>query len=141
MRAGVLGGSFEMALVGGAVAGRARVTIVRRNTMGVLHPDDAVCEMPELSPSEAAAANAAIGPAAEAHRHALQAAVALAVVRDALRLVEAELEATQRRLRGIERHRVPALEGALHALSLRLDELEREERVVSRWAERRGREH
>ena len=36
-----------------------------------------------------------------------------------------------------ERHRLPALSDALRRLELRLDELEQEERVVTRWARRR----
>lgn len=136
LRARLLGGAHELAIVAGPVAGRARVEVSWHNTMGVTHPEGAVCELPELSPGEVVAANAAFGPAAEAHRRALQAAVDAAVVTEAVRRIAAELAATQRRLRGIERHRIPALDDALQTLALRLDELEREERVVTRWAQR-----
>ena len=136
LRAALLGGAHELAIVAGPVAGRARVEVAWRNTMGVSHPDRAACELPELTPPEVVAANAAYGPAADAHRRALQAAVDAAVVNDARRRIATELAATQRRLRGIERHRIPALDEALRTLALRLDELEREERVVTRWAQR-----
>jgi vacuolar-type H+-ATPase subunit D/Vma8 len=53
------------------------------------------------------------------------------------RVVNVELRATERRQRAIERHRLPALEEALARLELRLDELERDERVVARWAQQR----
>ncbi|MGA8296609.1 MAG: V-type ATP synthase subunit D, partial [Acidimicrobiales bacterium] len=55
------------------------------------------------------------------------------------RVLTAELRSTNRRLRTIEHHRIPALEDALRVLNLRLEELEREERVVSRWAMKRDR--
>jgi V/A-type H+/Na+-transporting ATPase subunit D len=136
-RAAALGGTGGIALVAGAVAGRATVTVSWRNTMGVSHPDDAVCAFPVLAPTEIAAASAALGPTVAAHRHALECAVSCAVADAALRRIEEELHATQRRLRAIERHRMPYLQGALGELQLRLDELERQERVVTRWALRR----
>jgi len=115
------------------------VTVAWRNTMGVLHPDEAHCELPMLSPAAAVAGNAALAPAAQAHRDALAAGVDAAVAATARRLVEAELAATQRRLRGIERHRIPMLENALRMLEFQLEELERQDRVVTRWAvKRRG---
>jgi V/A-type H+-transporting ATPase subunit D len=137
LRAGMLGGSAELDLVAGAVAGRATVTVRWQNTMGVLHPSDAACDFPPLEPAAVASASAAFGPAAAAHRRALERAVEAAVVDAALHRIEAELHATQRRLRALERHRIPRLSGALHDLQLQLDELERQERVVTRWARRR----
>jgi V/A-type H+-transporting ATPase subunit D len=137
LRAALLGGSAETALVAGAVAGQARVTVTWRNTMGAQHPDEARCELAELAPRELAAANAALGPAAAAYRRALALAVEVAVAETARQKIGDELQATQRRLRGIERHRVPALQDALRTLELQLEELEREERVVTRWARSR----
>jgi V/A-type H+-transporting ATPase subunit D len=124
LRAAMLGGSAETALVAGAVSGQATVSVSWRNTMGARHPEEAHCELPELAPAELAAGNAALRPAAEAYR----------VAETARQKIGAELQATQRRLRGIERHRVPALQDALRTLELQLEELEREERVVTRWA-------
>jgi V/A-type H+-transporting ATPase subunit D len=139
LRAALLGGSAETALVAGAVSGQARVTVKWRNTMGARHPDEAHCELPELAPPELGAANAALGPAAAAYRRALTLAVEVAVAETARQKIGDELQATQRRLRGIERHRVPALQDALRTLDLQLEELEREERVVTRWARTRMR--
>ena len=136
LRAAMLGGSAETAMVAGAVAGRATVSVSWRNTMGARHPDEAHCELPELAPAELAAGNAALRPAAAAYRRALELAVEVAVAETARQKIGAELQATQRRLRGIERHRVPALADALRTLELQLEELEREERVVTRWARR-----
>jgi V/A-type H+-transporting ATPase subunit D len=137
LRATVLGGASDVALAATAVAGRARVDLLWRNTMGVQHPDVSRCELAMLPSAEAAASNAAVAPAAAAYRRALEAAVAHAAADMSFRVLNAELHATQRRQRAIERHRLPALEEALAQLELRLDELEREERVVARWAQRR----
>ena len=52
----------------------------------------------------------------------------------AYQVVHRELKATERHQRAIERIRVPRLESELATLVLRLDELERQERMVSRWA-------
>ena len=108
-----------------------------RNSMGVWHPDDARCVPALPEPSELAAGNAALAPAAASYGEALEAAVEHAVADEAFRRVDTELRATERRLRGIERHRVPMLEAALEQLELRLEELEREQHVVARWAQRR----
>lgn len=137
-RAGALGGSTAVRLAAADVAGRGTVSISWRSTMGTRHPDEARCEVPPLPPATAASSNAAIAPAAAAHGQAIRAAAGHAVASAALREVERELAATQRRLRAIEHHRLPALQAQLHDLVLRLDELEREERLITRWAKRRG---
>ncbi|HUY40397.1 MAG TPA: V-type ATP synthase subunit D [Candidatus Dormibacteraeota bacterium] len=137
MRSGELGGAADLAVAARTVTARAQVEVTWRNTMGVRHPDEPRTTLPTLAPAELAAGNAALRPAAAAYRRALEAAVTHAVTDAAHGRVAAELRATQRRLRGIERHRVPTLEEALRRLQLRLDELEREERVVTRWAQRR----
>jgi len=137
LRARVLGGASDVALAAAVVAGRADVALEWRNTMGVRHPEVARTEPAVLPPPDAAAANAAVAPAAAAYRRALEAAVDHAAANMSLRVVEAELRATERRQRAIERHRLPTLVEALRRLELYLDELEREERVVTRWAQRR----
>jgi len=133
--AGVLGGQVDVALVADPVAGRARAEVRWANTMGVVHPDVARLTAAAPRPGALAAGNAALAPAAAAHRVALGAAVAHAAAADACRRVEVELAATQRRLRGIERHRIPRLRQELNELGLRLEELERQERVITRWAQ------
>jgi V/A-type H+-transporting ATPase subunit D len=139
LRAAMLGGSDELTLVAGALGGRAGVTVTWRNTMGARHPDAAHCSLPALEPPAAAAADAAFGPAADAYRQAIQLGAEVAVAETARDRIGAELRATQRRLRGIERHRLPALTAALQTLEMQLDEREREDRVAARWAlERRS---
>jgi V/A-type H+-transporting ATPase subunit D len=137
LRAAVLGGSTAMTHAASPVAGQGTVAVPWRNTMGVSHPDDPHCTLPLLGATAAAAGNSAIAPAAAAFRRALEAGVAHSAADSSFVLLDRELSATRRRLRAIERHRVPVLEEALGRLELRLDELEREERVVTRWAQRR----
>jgi len=136
-RSAVLGGQSDLLVASGPVSGRASADITWRATMGIRHPGDFTCNLPLLEPAESAAGNAALRPAALAYRRALEAAVAHAIAESAFRRIEEELRATKRRARAIERHRLPALEEALRELLLRLDELELEERVISRWARRR----
>lgn len=136
LRATALGGTSDVALAAAALGGRARVELPWRNTMGVIHPGDPRCSLPTLAPTEAAAGNAAVAPAAVAYRQALEAAVTHGATERSYRLLDAELRATERRRLAIEHHRLPALEDALRRLELRLDELEREEGVVVRWAKR-----
>ncbi|MGA2305925.1 MAG: V-type ATP synthase subunit D [Acidimicrobiales bacterium] len=133
-RACALSGSTAVRLAALDVAGKSRVSISWRNTMGTRHPDEAGCELPALTPAAAASSNAAILPAAHAHVRALRAAAEHAVASAALREVESELVSTHRRLRAIERHRLPALQAQLQVLVLQLDEREREERLIARWA-------
>ena len=137
-RACALSGSTALRLAAGDVAGKGKISISWRNTMGTRHPDEARCELPALTPAVAASSNAAIAPAASAHVRALRAAAEHAVASAALREMEIELASTHRRLRAIEHHRLPALQAQLQDLVLRLDEREREERLIARWAMRRG---
>jgi len=140
LRAAVLGGTAALTPTGDETTGRGQVEITWRSTMGVRHPAEAHCILPKLAPTVAAAANAAVAPAAAAHRRALEAAATHAAVECSFAAIDAELSATDQRVRAIEHRRLPALEETLRSLELHLDELEREERVVSRWArERLGR--
>jgi len=135
-RADALSGTTASRLVGESTKGGAEVTITWRNTMGVLHPDEARVETPSLAPTSLAL-SAAIETSAESHRRALETGARRAVVESALHAVAIELASTRRRQRAIERHRLPWLAGELRALTLRLDEIEREERLVTRWAAQR----
>ena len=136
-RSAVLGGQSDLLLASRVLPERAVVDVTWRNSMGVLHPDSSECSFPAFAPLQAAAFNAALFPTAQAYREALDAAVARAVADHAFRRVDAELSATKRRVRAIERYRLPALEDALRRVEQRLDEVDREERVVARWARAR----
>lgn len=137
LRAALLGGSSEVAAAAAPTTGRAEVELSWRQTMGVRHPDQPVVHVAELPPADSAASNSAVLPASAAYRGALEAAVSHAVTTASYEMLDAELAAAQRRHRAIERRRVPLLEDTLRRLELRLDELEREERVVTRWAQQR----
>ncbi|GAA0717284.1 hypothetical protein Drose_18885 [Dactylosporangium roseum] len=67
---------------------------------------------------------AALARAAAAYRDATRAAARHAAVTVALAAVEAEIAATRRRVRALDRHWIPALEAALGARTLQLAELE-----------------
>jgi len=137
-RAALLGGSAELELVSLRWAGRARMEVTWRDFMGVRVPDEVLVRLAEPTPIDVVAANSAVGPAAACHRRALVAAADHAVAQRALEAVDLELQATQQRLRAIEHRRLPFLEESLRQLELHLDEVEREERVVSRWAQQRA---
>jgi vacuolar-type H+-ATPase subunit D/Vma8 len=77
--------------------------------------------------------------AAGAHVEAVRVAAECAAARAALDAIAAELTATTRRQRAIERRWIPEHEAALHRLELALDEREREDIARVRWAlDRRG---
>lgn len=136
-RSMALGGASDVALAAADVSGRTQLDLPWRNTMGVIYPDEPRFHPALLGSSAAAAASAAVGPAAAAYRRALEAAGSHAAADASFQTVREALLATERRLRAIERHRVPVLEQALARLELQLDELEREERIVTRWAKAR----
>jgi V/A-type H+/Na+-transporting ATPase subunit D len=136
-RADALSGTTATRLAGQTTAATAEVVFTWRNTMGALHPDTVSVSASPPPLIELAVANSALGPSAEAHRRALEAAARHAAATSALRALEVELATTRRRLRAIQRHRLPWLEGELRALELRLDEVEREERLSTRWAAQR----
>jgi V/A-type H+-transporting ATPase subunit D len=137
LRAIALGGAVDVALAAAPVVGRTEVEVTWRNTMGVVYPVEPRCTPAVLAPLDAAGANAAVTEAAAAYRAALEAALRHGVADTACRSLRGELVATERRLRAIQHFRIPALEDALRRLELQLDEIEREERVVTRWAKQR----
>jgi V/A-type H+-transporting ATPase subunit D len=134
-RTALLGGWRELRL--STPAGTAEVTVVQRPLMGLSCPDSARCRPAEPGPGERGPGSAASVQAAAALRTTVQAAADDAVAQTALRLVEAEVAATRRRLRAITERRVPALDAALRARLRELDENERMDTVRLRWAAER----
>ena len=113
--------------------GTARITVTRRNILGVVVPESATVE--GGGPAEdASSGGAAVRLAAEAHAEALSAAAAVAALRAAHEAIEAELARTVRRLRAIEHRWLPAHEAELHRLELALEESELADIVGARWA-------
>jgi V/A-type H+-transporting ATPase subunit D len=126
----VLGGRAAVRRAAAGV-GSAEAELAWRTEMGVTYPGVAVCTLP--GPAELAGP-AALAPAANAYRHALEAGVqhaAACAARDRLR---SELEATRRRLRAIRATWIPRLEAVLYRVELALEEAEREEIGRTRWA-------
>jgi V/A-type H+-transporting ATPase subunit D len=121
---------------------RATVDIEWRNTLGTVFPATARLRLEEPPDFIALGGGATVVLAERAHVEALRAAMTYAAVRAAFDAITAELAATTRRLRAIERRWIPQHEAALHALELSLDEQQVEDMVRSRWVleqERRSR--
>lgn len=109
----------------------AEVEVRWGGAMGVVFPEDALCEPPPTVP---AGGSSALSYAAAVHRSALTAAVRDAAAQRAVLLVSAELAATRTRQRAVEKKWVPRLEDELLAIRRQLDEQEREEGLRLRWA-------
>jgi len=114
----------------------AAAEVIWSNSMGLSYPTEATCR--QAPPVPVVSANPALGFAVAANRRAVDAAVHCAAASYALGQVTAELSATRRRRRAIAERWIPDLESALARLESRLDELEREEHVRARWAQRRA---
>lgn len=137
-RADAVAGTWAVDLAAWSLRGGADVGAGWVRTVGISHPGEPDVHLPELPLSYAAASGPEVTAAALAARRAVRAAAAVAAAERSLALLRAELAATERRHRAVERARIPALEDELRLLELRLDELERQERVVARWVSRRA---
>jgi V/A-type H+/Na+-transporting ATPase subunit D len=115
-------------------AAAAEVDVRWVTTMGVRHPDSAVCTRPVRSERLPLADNAALVRAVNAYGKSLDAAVEHAAALAALHALEAEIRATRRRSRALEDRWIPRLETALRQVQLALDEQEHDDGVRRRWA-------
>lgn len=113
---------------------RARVRVEWRKALGTSFPADATVSAPPPADLVALGGGSSVALAARAHTEALSAAAAYAALRAAYDAITAELVATTRRLRAIERRWVPEHEAALHRLELVLEARELEDAVRARWA-------
>jgi V/A-type H+-transporting ATPase subunit D len=132
-RATVLSGPRHLRLALLHTNRRARARVRWRNSLGVVYPTACELDLPEGIDVAALGGSAALAVAAGAHRRALDAAARYAVLECAHARVSAELAATARRARAIERRWIPEHEAALERLQLSLDEVEREEAARTRW--------
>ena len=130
-RARCLGASDELAVLVRQGGPPATVTIEWQTSMGITYPGSVRCDPGPLPP---VTSTAALLPAAEAYRRALEAAAEHAATSAAVRRLDDELAATRRRRRAIEEHLQPTLDAARRALDLHLDELDREEALRVRVA-------
>ncbi len=118
LRASMLGGERAVRL---AADGRAaEVTIGYQVTMGVRHPADAACQIPDPAGWD----GPALAAARQAHGTALTAAVRHAAAAETLRIIEAEARTTRYRLRAIRDRWIPRLEQALAEVTFALEEQE-----------------
>jgi V/A-type H+-transporting ATPase subunit D len=134
VRLTLLGGQRELQVLASGREATARFEVVWKTSMGLEHPEDGRCVLPQADPVLDSSGNAAGAPTVEAYRAALVAAAAHAVAEESKRRVEGELASTRRRLRSITRRRIPELDSLLGELELKLDAAELEDHVVGRWA-------
>lgn len=134
VRARASSGAWAVWLASSSLEADAAITVTTVRKAGVAHPGDVDLRLPALPAAARVATGPVIQEAAAAARQALRAAAAHAAAEAAYRIVHTELKETERHQRAIEHLRIPALESELAELMLRLDELERQERVVGHWA-------
>jgi V/A-type H+-transporting ATPase subunit D len=136
-RATVLAGERRLRLAAGRVARPCEVEVEWRNALGTVFPAVTAVHAGAAADLVALGGGSAVALSARAHADAVAAGAAYAAARAAYDAVRAELVATTRRQRAIERRWIPEHEAALHRLGLALDEQEREEVARARWAAER----
>jgi V/A-type H+/Na+-transporting ATPase subunit D len=129
-RSALLGGERDFRHSTPATA--AAVVVEWGSVMGARYPVAATTRLPPQV--DRGAGTAALVEASTAYRLAVEAAATHAVAQAAVHIIEAELEATGRRLRAISDRWLPRLEGWLAAVTRELEETEREEAFRLRWA-------
>jgi V/A-type H+-transporting ATPase subunit D len=102
--------------------------------MGVRHPGAADVRGGAPADTAALPGNSALVQAADAYRAALRAAARHAVAAGAARRIDAEVTATQRRVRAVEDRWIPRLTEALRDVEAGIEELELAEGGRLRWA-------
>ncbi len=137
-RALALAGERRLRLAALHTPDECRVEVEWRNTLGTVFPAAASVVFGPAPDLVALGGGAGVALAARAHAEAVTAAAAAAAAQAAYEAVTAELTATTRRQRAIERRWIPSHEEELHRLGLALDEREREDIARVRWALDRG---
>jgi V/A-type H+-transporting ATPase subunit D len=127
----------QIAMVAAQLQMPASVEVEWRNVMAVAIPTAARCRLPEMTIPSGSGGSAATDQAVAALAFAVEKALEHAVIQRALGNIDAELLQTRRRLRLLERRRLPQLDGALAESGERLEQYEREDILRLRWA--RGR--
>lgn len=134
-RAARLAGQRPLELARDLVPGEAEVELRWRNSLGVVYPAEAEVTLP--LPSASARGSSALAFAAATHRQALEAGARLGAAERGYQATLAEVSATSRRLRALERRWLPEHERALARRVLELDEADREDAARVRWVLRR----
>lgn len=118
LRAALLGGQRALRLAAdGQLAG---VTVSYRAVMGIRYPAGASCDIPEPGTW----GGPVLAATRQAHAAALRAAARSAAAAEAVRLMQAEVRATEYRLRAIRDRWIPRLEQALAEVTLAIEEQE-----------------
>ncbi|MCF6474619.1 V-type ATPase, D subunit [Nonomuraea sp. MG754425] len=95
------------------------------DALGTSYPARVACTLPDLDATPLLPITTALVPARHAYRAALRAGLEHAIAAEAARIVAADIASTRRRIRALEDRLLPALEQALAAVELSLDEMER----------------
>ena len=138
-RAIAIAGERRLQLAAFRAAGRCTVEVEWRNALGTVFPAGATVRYGLAPDLVALGGGSAVALAAAAHAEAAVAGAEHAAARAAYDAIAAELTATTRRQRAIERRWIPEHEAALRRLQLALDEREREDIARVRWALERRR--
>ena len=119
-----------------ADAEQATVSATWTSVMNVRVPARATVTVSDslLLRSASLGGSSAFDRAAEHAGPAVRTSVALAAANTALEAIDAELIATTRQIRLLQRRRLPELKDALGEASRRLDEAERDDGIRARWA-------
>lgn len=132
-----MGHRSQIVLVAAQISSPATVRVDWRNVMAVSIPGNTSCDFPDFGLAGASGGTSATDRAVVALADALEKAAEHAAIQRALANIDAELLQTRRRLRLLERRRLPELELALRGSRNRLEQSEREDTLRLRWA--RGR--
>jgi V/A-type H+-transporting ATPase subunit D len=124
----------QIPMVASQLRSPASVEVEWHNVMAVAIPASARCRMPEVTIPSGSGGSAATDQAVTALSLAVAKALDHAVIQRALANIDAELLQTRRRLRLLERRRLPQLDAALARGAERLEESEREDILRLRWA-------
>jgi V/A-type H+-transporting ATPase subunit D len=136
-RALALAGARRLRLASLHRRNRAEVTVEWHNALGTFFPAKATVRLGPEPDFVALGGGSGITHAAQAHAEALGAGARYAALRAAHEALTAELAATTRRLRAIERRWIPDHQAALRTLELTLEARELEDAIRVRWAAER----
>ncbi|MGW3247966.1 V-type ATP synthase subunit D [Streptomyces sp. NPDC001070] len=135
LRGLVIGGEHALAAAATGAGGPAAVAVEWTTTLGVHRPAAVTVELPPRAPDAASPGNAALVRAEAAYREVVRSAAANAAAQSAVRIVEAEMRRTQRRVRALRRHWIPRLESELERVDRVLEQAEHEDAVRLRRAQ------
>ncbi|MHB8488597.1 MAG: V-type ATP synthase subunit D [Candidatus Dormibacteria bacterium] len=129
-----LGHRSQIALITAQIDSPATIAVDWRNVMAVSLPGESRCAFPDFGLAAASGGSSATDRAVRALADAVKKAADHAAIQRGLANIDAELVQTRRRLRLLQRRRLPQLEQALRESRERLAQSEREDTLRLRWA-------